>query len=86
MFTEDYRPRFTKITSESIQRLALASGRKPNVLLRELVTECVAMLRYVERNPDLLGDFAISDINPASLLWLAGETKSRKRCHEVVGK
>lgn len=74
-YTCDYRPRVDEITDAKIQRLARAFNKKPNVLLREFTEAATKMIEYVQRHPEILGDFDFHDISPEKLLWKASEAR-----------
>jgi hypothetical protein len=55
--------------------LAKAFGKKPNVLLREFTEAATKMIEFVQRHPEVLGDFDFNEITPESLLWKASEAR-----------
>ncbi|EAR07589.1 hypothetical protein [Reinekea blandensis] len=70
-FTEDYRPRFTESVSDRIQKTAKAFGLKPNVMIREIVIDGMARIAYLQRHPECLGEYDITDFTPSALLRIA---------------
>lgn len=75
-FDRDFRPRVDEITEQKINMLAHAWGKKPNVLLREFIVAATDMVEFVQRHPEVLGDFNWNEISPNSLLWRASESKA----------